>query len=183
MVFMLVVVKFKWLFSVNVVEMVNVQLIILLWVFICFIMLNMGILFVRVVIMFVVVILFMFSSLLIFINGFLNQWVSNSIIGYVLSSMQEIELIILMVCIILLGLLSGVIKIGLSFGINFQFNRNLIIVVVRLMVISVIRNLVKIWKLLIIFFGMNFSFSVISIVIINIGIMFIRISVKVNFIG
>lgn len=49
--------------------------------------------------------------------------------------------------------------------------------------INVTRNLAKIWKSLIIFFGMNFSFSVIRIVIMIIGIMFIRIRAKVNFIG
>ncbi len=128
-------------------------------------------------------ILLTFSSLPTFINGFSNQRVSNSTIGYAPSSTQEIEPITSMARITSPGLSPGAIKIGSSPGINSQPNRNLTTAAARPMVISATRNLAKIWKPLIIFSGMNFSPSATSTATINTGIMFIRISAKVNSTG
>ncbi|MNI28055.1 hypothetical protein D3C73_818180 [compost metagenome] len=53
----------------------------------------------------------------------------------------------------------------------------------RPIVISATRNLAKIWKPLIIFSGINFSPSATRMATISTGIMFIRISAKVNSTG
>ena len=183
MAFMLAAAKPKWSTSANAAETANAQLITLPRVSICFIMPNMGILFARVATMPAAAILFTFSSLPTFINGFSNQRVSNSTIGYAPSSTQEIEPITSMARITSPGLSPGAIKIGSSPGINSQPNRNLTTAAARPMVISATRNLAKIWKPLIIFSGMNFSPSATSTATINTGIMFIRISAKVNSTG
>ena len=77
----------------------------------------------------------------------------------------------------------GAIKIGSSPGISSQPSRNLITAAARPMVISATRNLAKIWKPLIIFSGMNFSPSATSTATMITGIIFIRISAKVNATG
>ena len=74
-------------------------------------------------------------------------------------------------------------KIGSRPGISSQPSRNFTTAAARPRVINATRNLAKIWKPLIIFSGMNFSPSATSTATISTGIMFIRISAKVNSTG
>ena len=183
MAFMLAAAKPKWSPRAKAAETAKAQLITLPRVSICFIMPNIGILLASVATIPAAAILFIFSSLPTLISGFSNQRVSSSTIGYAPNRTQEIDPITSMARITSPGLSPGDIKMGSRPGISSQPSRNFTTAAARPMVINATRNLAKIWKPLIIFSGMNFSPSATRIATMITGIIFIRISAKVNSTG
>lgn len=74
----------------------------------------------------------------------------------------KVKVILLMILIFLV--------IGVILGIIVIFNNSWIVLIIKLKIVIIIMFWLKIWKFLIMFFGVNYKFKIIKVVIIIIGI-------------